>query len=315
MDSLLTSMNNFIVIFLCMIAGVLCRRLRAFPASTAQSLNAFIIYLSLPALVISQLPKLFLKMKFVGLWWVPVSMAWISFVLSFCFFAFLGKYKKWSNAKIGALILTAGLGNTSFVGFPILEAIIGHHAIPIGILVDQPGSFLVLSTLGIMVAAFFSGTHVNTKYIFKKVLTFPPFIALLFSVAWAISGLYGEEVLQSPIEKIAMTLVPLALFAVGFQLKFDLSILKRRRFPLAIGLSFKLVLIPAFFAFFYLKILGENDLAAKVTVLESAMATMISSAVVATEFHLDTELANLMVGIGIPLSLITVPLWNHFLFQ
>jgi hypothetical protein len=36
--------------------------------------------------------------------------------------------------------------------------------------------------------------------------------------------------------------------------------------------------------------------------------------VVATEFNLDTEIANLMVGIGIPLSLITVYLWNMFLF-
>jgi predicted permease len=45
------------------------------------------------------------------------------------------------------------------------------------------------------------------------------------------------------------------------------------------------------------------------------MASMITSAVVATEFNLDTEMANLMVGIGIPLSLVTVPLWNYFLFN
>lgn len=39
------------------------------------------------------------------------------------------------------------------------------------------------------------------------------------------------------------------------------------------------------------------------------------SAIVASEYHLDAELANLMVGISIPLSFITVPLWNYFLFH
>jgi predicted permease len=56
--------------------------------------------------------------------------------------------------------------------------------------------------------------------------------------------------------------------------------------------------------------LGEVDFTARVTILESAMAPMIMAAVVADEFDLDRQLANLMVGVGIPLSLVTVPLWN-----
>ena len=55
------------------------------------------------------------------------------------------------------------------------------------------------------------------------------------------------------------------------------------------------------------------DFILKVTILEAAMATMITSAVVASDFNLDEELANLMVGISIPISLLSVPLWNYFL--
>jgi predicted permease len=308
-------MNNFLVIFACMLAGILSRHLRNFPANTAQVLNSFIIYLSLPALVLSQMPQLLKTLDFHGRWWLPVSMAWITFFISFIFFSYIGKKYKWSHAKIGALILTAGLGNTSFVGFPILEALIGPHAIPIGVLVDQPGSFLVLSTCGIVVASFFSGAQIKLHVIAKRVLTFPPFIALFFSIIWAVTGLKGIEILTPAISKISSTLIPLALFAVGFQLRFDMKVLKKRWPELSLGLTFKLILIPAFFAFFYIKFLGGNDLATHVVVVESAMASMITSAVVATEFNLDTEMANLMVGIGIPLSLITVPLWNYFLFS
>ncbi|MBC7539994.1 MAG: AEC family transporter [Bacteriovorax sp.] len=308
-------MNNFLLIFACMIAGILCRHLRNFPVNTAQVLNSFIIYLSLPALVLSQMPQLLKTIDFNGRWWLPVSMAWITFFISLLFFSYIGKRYKWSHAKTGALILTAGLGNTSFVGFPILEALIGPHAIPIGVLVDQPGSFLVLSTFGIIVASFFSGAQIKPHVIAKRVLTFPPFIALFISIIWASIGLKGFDILTPAISKIASTLIPLALFAVGFQLRFDLKILKKRWLGLSLGLTFKLILIPAFFAFFYIKFLGGNDLTTHVIVVESAMASMITSAVVSTEFNLDTEMANLMVGIGIPLSLITVPLWNYFLFS
>jgi predicted permease len=307
--------NNFLVIFGCIIAGLLCKKLKNFPTNSAQALNSFIIYLSLPALVLSQLPPMLSTMSFSGRWWIPVAMAWITFFMSFCFFQIVGKKLHWSRAKIGALVLTAGLANTSFVGFPILEAIIGPQSIPIGILADQAGSFLVLSTLGIITASFFSGAEIKSQIIIKRVITFPPFIALVAAFVWTLIGLKGFELLSPSLLKVSATLVPLALFTVGFQLRFDLKILKKRWVGLGLGLMFRLLLMPAFFAIFYLNILKGSDLATHVTVIESAMASMITSAVVATEFNLDTEIANLMVGIGIPLSLITVPLWNYFLFN
>jgi predicted permease len=39
------------------------------------------------------------------------------------------------------------------------------------------------------------------------------------------------------------------------------------------------------------------------------MAPMITAGILAHEYGLDPELGNLMVGIGIPLSLATVPIW------
>lgn len=311
-------MTNFIILFICFVAGILARRLKNFPANSATVLNQFIIYVSFPALVLSQFPRLLMKMDFSGQWWAPVIMAWLSFLISWLVFSFIGKKLNWSKAKTGALILTAGLGNTSFVGFPILEALIGPHAIPTAILVDQPGSFLVLSTLGILIASTFSGAKVNAQSMIKKVLLFPPFISLLLSVIWFfIFGRQGHQQLDflfPAFEKIGMTLVPLALFSVGIQLKLDLKVLKKRWLALGMGITFKLLLLPALMALFYRHVFHLDDLTSQIVILESAMATMITAAVVVQEFNLDVEVANLMVGLSIPLSLITVPLWNMFLF-
>lgn len=241
-------------------------------------------------------------------------MAWITILLAYVLVGYIGKKLHWSKAKTGALILTVGHGNTSFVGFPLLEALLGTQAISIGILADQPGSFLIVSTAGLLIASLYSEGLTGAKQMVMKVISFPPFISLIASIIWALSGQHGVHIWQEPLDKISLTLVPLALFAVGFQTDFKWSVIKRRKNPLMIGLALRLLVFPLFFYFLYYIVLGLRDDFAHITILESAMATMITSAVVAGEFNLDSELANLMVGLSIPLSLITVPLLNKLLF-
>ena len=50
-----------------------------------------------------------------------------------------------------------------------------------------------------------------------------------------------------------------------------------------------------------------------VTVFEAAMGPMIGASIVAMDHELDPPLVTLMVGIGIPLSFLTVPAWWHLL--
>lgn len=170
----------------------------------------------------------------------------------------------------------------------------------------------MLSTLGVLVAARYGGFETSFPTMVKRVFLFPPFLSMVLAVLWTVMGLPGWDYLHEPLEKISLSLVPIALFSVGFQLQLYGEVLRRRRFPLVIGLSLKLVVMPLIFFLIIYKILGLNDLFAQVTVLESAMATQITSAVVANEFNLDGELANLMVALSILLSLATVPLWHYW---
>lgn len=303
-------MTNFIVLFSALVLGYLCRRTAHFSAASAATLNAFVVYVSLPALILFQFPTLLSEITFDRALLVPISMAWIHFALAAAFIGFIARKKGWSRAVTGALILTAGLGNTSFVGFPLLDALIGPEAIRVGILVDQPGSFFVVSTLGVITGAIYSGGRVTLPAILRRVFSFPPFLAMLFSTLWYIAGTPGLSVLRPAFERLSLTLVPVALFAVGLRLTLNHRTLWRRREALAFGLGFKLLLAPIFFALFYFYLLHQRHFAAQVTVLESAMAPMITSAVVAAEFKLDDEIANLMVSIGILISLLTVPLWH-----
>jgi malate permease and related proteins len=50
-----------------------------------------------------------------------------------------------------------------------------------------------------------------------------------------------------------------------------------------------------------------------VGVLEGAMAPMVSTVILAAEYHLDTEVATTALGAGLLISLISVPWMAHLL--
>lgn len=302
-------MSSFILIFLCFALGIVFRRFKIFPPHAFVVLNRFVIYVSLPALTILLVHRL----EFSSSALYPISMAWIHFLVAGLFFYAVGKLLHWPKKTVGALILTGGLGNTSFVGFPLLEALYGRNAIGTGVLVDQPGTFFVASTLGVTIAAIYSGNRPTVSTLLKKVFTFPPLIALI--VAMIIRPFPLSAEIETVLDRLGSTLIPLSLISVGLQLHVDSEVLKRKWRPLTTGLFFKLVLMPIFFALLYVVILGQRDRAILITLVESAMASMITAGILADEYGLDSETASLMIGIGIPISIATVPAWAWFFGQ
>lgn len=305
-----TLMASILLVIVCICIGLLAQRSRRFPHATGQALNAFVVVVSLPALVFTKVHALG-SQGFAGSVAIPISMAWIQFALAAALAWFGNRVLRFSRPTTGALLLTVGLGNTSFVGFPLLEAIFGPDAIQTGVLVDQPGSFLALSTVGVLSAAILSkGSH-SARGIVIRVVTFPPFLAMALSAAlWRFSL---PAIVESALERLGGTLVPVALVSVGYQLKPDPRMIRARVKPLAFGLLSKLVLVPAFMSVLYLVLLPHQGRVTEVTVVESAMAPMITAGILASDSKLDPELSSLMVGVGILLSLVTVPLWAHLL--
>jgi predicted permease len=51
----------------------------------------------------------------------------------------------------------------------------------------------------------------------------------------------------------------------------------------------------------------------KICVLEAAMVSMVTAAIVASAYGLKPRFSSLMLSIGIPISLITVLIWNFLL--
>jgi len=65
---------------------------------------------------------------------LPITLAWFLFAIAFVAGRGLGARLGWSRQTTGAMILAVGLGNTLFVGYPLIEWRLGPEALPIAVL-------------------------------------------------------------------------------------------------------------------------------------------------------------------------------------
>ena len=298
-------MNNLILLILCFVAGMLLHRFRRLPENAHTTLNNFIIYVSLPALTLLYIHSLKINGNVV----LMAAMAWIYFALAAVFFLPVGRWLNWSRGTTGAMMLMGGLGNTSFFGLPMIEAFYGHEQVVNGIIVDQLGSFLVLSTCGIIVSGVYSSGKPTPGEIVWRIVAFPPFIALV--LALLLIPVSYPDWLTAVLKRLGDTLAPMALLSVGFQLRMG-HVAERAR-ELAIGLGFKLLLAPLLVYVLYVPLLGAHGVPIRVTLFESAMPPMIAAAILAAEHDLDPELSTLMVAAGIIASFFTLSGWWYVL--
>lgn len=301
-------MSSIILLFLCLFIGIVIQRINNFPKNTAIVLNQYILYVALPAMALYYLPKIKLSWELL----LPASIAWITFGLSFLLFSYLGKVNNWSKKLTGCLIITSGLGNTSFVGIPVVQALYGDEGLNTLIIIDLPGTFVALSTVGVLVATIYSNQKGTNDSIVKKIFSFPPLLAFLVGLLMVIFQIDFPEALSDTFKQLSATVSPIALISVGYQLKFKTY---GRHFKfLFLGLTYQLIIVPLIILGLFYFVLGKTDLATKVCIIEAAMAPMITGVILASNYGLKPELSNMMVGYGIPISCITLAGW-YFLIE
>ncbi len=299
-------MENFIITLTFLIIGMVVKRLPAFSDETGNVLNLFVIYISLPALVLLKIPELVFSKDLL----VPALMPWGMLLFSCFLILTLSRLLKWDRPATGCLLLLIPLGNTSFLGIPMVKAFFGDQAIPYALIYDQLGSFLALATYGSLILALYGtgGNKPTVKGVVKKVISFPPFIALV--LAFILKIFPYPPIAVNILTILASTLVPLVMIAVGFQLKLQLS--RKITSQLCLGLSVKLIIAPVA-AFFLCKIFGLEGEAVQVSIFEAGMPPMVSAGALAILANLSPTLTAALVGIGIIVSFVTLPILNQLL--
>ena len=297
--------DAFFLILLMLAIGKICARTRLFPDNAAEVLNQFALYICLSAAVLRYGSKLEIGPQIVSVAIVP----WVLGSIGVGLVLVLRRVFGWSREITAVLMLSVALGNTSYLGYPLVQAMLGEAALPYAVIYDQFGSFLILSTFGLIVLARSSGEVTpSAGQLARRIFSFPPFIALL--LALTVFPAQPPDAIDGVLQRLSDALLPIVALAVGLQIKFRLP--RHALAPLGTGIALKLLLMPAL-ALAWVRLVGMPPLMADAVVLESAMPTMITAAALAISHRLAPTFAAAMVGYSLILSLLSLPLWNLLL--
>lgn len=293
-------MSNFILIGIFVGLGMLFRRLKTFPKDSAQVLNMFALYVSLPALILLKIPQLRLGAEALVVAVVPWGMLLLSIIL----ILLAARHFGWSRSVTGVLLLVVPVGNTSFMGVPMVNAFFGERGIPYLIVYDQIGTILIFALYGSLILSIYGREgSLKISSVAWRALTFPPTIAALAGLVlrpWPY-----PEVVVTTLAGISQSLTPLVMTAIGLQLNWRLS--PNVFAPLSFGLLIKLLVAPVA-TLLVCRLLGLSGLPVDIAVFEAGMPPMVTAGALAVIAGMESELAVALVGIGIIFAFATLPI-------
>lgn len=297
-------MNGILAIASFFLIGVILKKTGRIAESFSQSLIAFIVNVSLPALTLKVIHDLSLNSSLL----FPMVMPLIVFALSALLILALSRRIHLPRETVGCLILLCGIGNTSIIGIPLVDAFFGYEGYGAALVVDQ-SNFLVMCIAGLTTIGIFGSAAPDAKSIFKRIMTSPSILAMLLAMLFkpmAFPGWLGE--LLVTLEK---TLTPLAIISLGASFKPELK--KEVIGPFFLGAAIKLIVIPLCIIGVFYSFIPFGNIASRVAIIQSGMPPMILAGLIAADNKLNPPLAFSLVTLSIPLSFLTLVFWNRIL--
>lgn len=288
-------------IFILLAGGYFAKRVGILKQKQARTFLDFAIVFALPCLIFDKAYHLNFDFSLV----VLILIGFFSCALATFVVVFLGFVFKFSKVTLVSMFLLSCFGNTIFVGMPIIEGIFANAQLGAEvILYDALATTLPISLIGPFILSLGSGEKVSLMANIKKILSFPPFLALLLGFLCKLISL--PEFIFFPIRLFGGAATPVALFAIGLGLGF--MAVKTAYKPTILVILAKMILAPLIFMFF-LKIFGfEMKTSTIVAIIESATPTMTLAGAMVMKAKLDSNLAVSSVAFGVLFAFISMPI-------
>ena len=299
-------MTHFILIFICISVGAVFSRLHVLPEGAYKSINAWVIYVALPALSLRYIPDIEWNSQVL----LPVIGPALIWTGAWLFVRFYDRKKRLTIGSRTALLVTCGLGNTSFLGLPMVAAYFGESEIRHAVVFDQV-TFIIFSTLGVITvlkASSGQSADLNFSFFVKKVLRFPPFLGCV--VALIFSRFIDFSPVNPLLDRLVATMTPMALFSIGLQLKF--GALRQEWKLVSAGLFYKLLLAPGLVLLLAV-LLHSSGNSARISIFEAGMSSHITVSLLASQHGLNPRYCSLIVGTGIVAGFMTETVWYFLL--
>lgn len=294
------------ILLLLIFAGAAATRLRIIDDSSVTSINKLIVKLCFPALLIANMDKEFTS-EMLRNSLVLLAISGCCYAAVIVFLEIWRRVSKRAADELGLLQFLVLMGNTAFMGFPVVNAIYGEVGIFYASIFNIWHNFVCYSY-----GFYLLGRSQKIKL--KTVLLNPALVATVLGFLLFISPFTLPYVLHYPLEWVGNMTIPLSLLVVGNQL----SQIKPRDLlrPKSIWMTslirlvaFPCVLLPVLY------LLGFRGYLLVIPVIIFATPVALTAGTFATQYGNDGPLAGKAVVLSNFLSVVTLPLLSILLTQ
>ena len=212
--------------------------------------------------------------------------------------------ESWGKPAQGSFLLSAMVGNTGYLGFPVILALVGEKYFGWALFYDMLGSAIGAYGLGVVVAARFA-TEVKSPWQLVRAMLYNPALWSL-GVGLGFRQIPLPEVAERSLQGFAWSVIALSLILIGMRLSQLDS--WNRLGQVSVSLGMKMLLIPLVLGI-VLRQLGITGAPQLVIVLQMGMPPAFATLVLAEVFDLERDFAVTALAVGSIGLLLTLPVW------
>lgn len=295
--------ETVVPLFGLVLCGFLAGKFGVLGPASFEGLNRYVFYFALPGLTFSVLSNLSLSEVVNGRFLAAYLGAGLS---AFALAAFFGRslfgLKRDEWAMVGS---AACLGNTGYMGLPLMGAALGAQATGILALGLAAEAIIILPLAMILVESGRGNGKLSEKAtsIVSHMVKNPLMISLAAGAAFSIFGLSLPVPAANFVDLLGSTAGPVALFALGA----TLSAFKVSSHPSEVAMmsGFKLLLHPALMLAFVL-LLGVPQPWASVALIAASLPVAANVFVIARQYDAFVGRVSSVVLVSTAISIVTV---------
>lgn len=299
-------------IFLIIGIGIAVSKCGLVPENSTTVLSKFLFNVVTPAVIITTMQGWNFEGQLVNdTIWSFASFTIVTLAIGLLSFVIVKPLRMPEQDK-GICRMQLAFSNVGFMGIPLTKAVFGETAGLLILLMNTPFTILIYS-FGVFLMLYHKGEEGINKELLKRMINLPLVVSLIGIVILA-SGFQLPEIINSGLEMIADTMVPVGMFIVGLQLsRTNLSsILNGRNIWMTV---LSLVVVPLL-TMGISTLLPQSGIVTVTLVFAMAMPAGTMCTVLAEEFQRNTLLASEVMALTTFLSLVTLPVWaiilTHF---
>jgi len=217
-ENFMFSLSSALPIFLVMFMGYILKRKDMVDESFISQANKMIFNLALPIKLFSDVSKTSFQDSFD---WKFIFFILTGTILSVAFSAFIAKFAVKDFSQKGAFIQGAFRGNFLYVGYSLMENVMGSVGTkaPIAIAFIVP----LYNILAVMILSYYStdeDSKVSIKEVAIKIFKNPLIISIAIGFLFSSMGLTLPVVMDRTFSYFSVLVTPLALLTIGASFKF-----------------------------------------------------------------------------------------------